>query len=56
MQAGDHVAAIRVMRWLAFGYREAGRLRLAEQECLEALTLVEQIGQHSAMTDIFIAC
>ena len=41
------------MRWLAFGYREAGRLRLAEQECLEALTLVEQIGQHSAMTGYF---
>jgi LuxR family maltose regulon positive regulatory protein len=53
MQAGDHVAAIRVMRWLAFGYLRARWLRLAEQEGLEALALVEQIGQHSAMTGYF---
>jgi hypothetical protein len=48
--AGDHVATRRVMRWLAFAYWRAGRLRLAEQECLEGLALVEQIGQHSAAT------
>jgi len=48
--AGDQVATRRVMRWLAFAYWRAGRLRLAEQECLEGLALVEQIGQHSAAT------
>jgi LuxR family maltose regulon positive regulatory protein len=53
MQAGDLEAAIRVMRWLAIGYLRAGRLHLAEQEGLEALALVEQIGQHSAMTGYF---
>jgi LuxR family maltose regulon positive regulatory protein len=53
MQVGDYVAAIRVMRWLAFAYLRARWLRLAEQESLEALALVEQIGQHSAMTGYF---
>jgi LuxR family maltose regulon positive regulatory protein len=48
--AGDQPAMIRVMRWLAFAYRDAGRLRHAAQECLEALALVEQISQRSAMT------
>jgi LuxR family transcriptional regulator, maltose regulon positive regulatory protein len=51
--AGDHLATVRVMRWLAFAYLRAGQLRLLEQECLEALALVEQIGQHSAMTGYF---
>jgi hypothetical protein len=43
--AGDQPAMIRVMRWLAFAYRDAGRLRHTAQECLEALALVEQISQ-----------
>jgi LuxR family maltose regulon positive regulatory protein len=48
--AGDQVATLRVMRWLAFAYWRAGRLRLVEQECLEGLALVEQIGEYSAST------
>lgn len=53
MQVGDYVAVIRVMRWLAFGYLRARWLHLAQHEALEALALVEQIGQHSAMTGYF---
>jgi LuxR family maltose regulon positive regulatory protein len=48
IEAGDHVATVRVMEWLAITYWRAGRLHLLEQECLEALALVEQFGQHSA--------
>jgi LuxR family maltose regulon positive regulatory protein len=48
IEAGDHLATVRLMRWLAIAYWRAGRLRLLEQECLEALALVEQFGQHSA--------
>jgi ATP/maltotriose-dependent transcriptional regulator MalT len=39
-----------VVLWLAFAYLRAGRLRLVEQECLEGLALVEQIGEQTAMT------
>lgn len=49
MEAGDHLAAVRVMQWLALAYLRAGRLHLVHDECLEALALVEQTGQHSAM-------
>ncbi len=48
IEAGDHLATVRVMRWLAIAYWRAGRLRLLQQECLEALALVEQFGQHTA--------
>jgi len=47
IQAGDHRALVRVMRWLALAYLRAGQWRLVEQECLEALALVEQIGEHA---------
>src|SRR5262249_22045220 len=39
---------VRVRRWLAIAYWRAGRLRLVEQECMEALALLEQFGQRSA--------
>jgi ATP/maltotriose-dependent transcriptional regulator MalT len=48
IEAGDHMITVRVMRWLAMAYWRAGRLRLVEQECLEALALVERFGQHTA--------
>jgi LuxR family maltose regulon positive regulatory protein len=50
LEARDHRAAVRVRLWLAFAYLRAGRLRLVEQECLEGLALVEQIGEQTAMT------
>jgi LuxR family maltose regulon positive regulatory protein len=48
IEAGDRLMTVRVRRWLAIAYWRAGRLRLVEQECLEALALLEQFGQHSA--------
>ena len=53
LEAGDHRASVRVMEWLAFAYLKAGRLHLAEQECLEGLALVEQIGEQTAMIGYF---
>jgi LuxR family maltose regulon positive regulatory protein len=44
MEAGDHLGAIRVMAMLALVFTHATQLRLAQQQCLEALALVEQIG------------
>jgi LuxR family maltose regulon positive regulatory protein len=49
MPAGDHLATVRVMRWLAFAYKRAGRLRLVHQECLEALALLERVSGRTAM-------
>ena len=49
MQAEDHLAATQIMTWLAFTYRQAGQLHQARLECLQALTLVEQAGEHTAM-------
>lgn len=43
-KAGDHLVTFRVMTWLATAYLEAGQLHQAHQECLEALTLLEQIN------------
>jgi LuxR family transcriptional regulator, maltose regulon positive regulatory protein len=53
IKAGDQLATVRVMLWLAFGYLRAGRLRLLEQECQEALALMEQLGEHSATAGYF---
>jgi LuxR family transcriptional regulator, maltose regulon positive regulatory protein len=53
IEAGDQLATVRVMRWLASAYLRAGRLRLVEQECLEALALQEPIGEHFAVTGYF---
>jgi LuxR family maltose regulon positive regulatory protein len=49
MRAGDHLATARVMRWLAFAYKRAGRLRLVHQECLEALALLERASGRTPM-------
>ncbi|HET8854219.1 MAG TPA: LuxR C-terminal-related transcriptional regulator, partial [Ktedonobacteraceae bacterium] len=49
MQAGDHLATIRVMRWLARAYEQAGQLRQVQQEALSALALIEQIGGYTSM-------
>jgi LuxR family maltose regulon positive regulatory protein len=44
LRAHEHWATVRVITWLVFAYVAAGRLRLAHQECLEGLALVEQAG------------
>src|SRR2546421_2464427 len=49
MQAGDHLATIRVMRWLARAYEQAGQLHQVHREALSALTLVEQSGGFTSM-------
>jgi LuxR family maltose regulon positive regulatory protein len=49
LQAGDHLAVIRVRVWLALVYRQAGQLYQAHQECLEALAQVKQTGGHTDM-------
>jgi LuxR family maltose regulon positive regulatory protein len=49
IRAGDQLATIRVMLWLASVYVTTGQLYLAHQEALSALALVEQIGGHTAM-------
>lgn len=48
LAAGDDLAAVQVMRRLAFAHIRGGRLRQAHQECREALALVAQSGQHTA--------
>ncbi len=40
----------RVMHWLAYVYVRAGWLHQGEQECLEALALVQQIGKPHSIT------
>jgi len=49
MQAGDHLATIRVMRWLARAYEQAGQLHQVHREALSALALVEQTGGCTSM-------
>jgi LuxR family transcriptional regulator, maltose regulon positive regulatory protein len=44
MGAGDSLATIRVMTWLALAYTHAAQLHRAKRECLEGLTLAEKIG------------
>ncbi len=50
VEAGDSLVTIRVMSWLAFAYTQAGQLHVAQQECLEALALVEQSGARTIMS------
>lgn len=38
-----------VMAWLAFAYTQTAQWHLAQQECLEALALVEQSGARTIM-------
>lgn len=47
--AGDFLATVRVMLWLSMAHIQAGQLRLAEQECRQALTLIKQSNGHTAM-------
>src|SRR5207302_2898949 len=47
MEAGDSLATIRVMTWLALAYTHAAQLHRAKRECLEGLTLAEHIGGHT---------
>src|SRR5258707_11357209 len=54
-EAGDHQVTIRVMTWLARMYIHAGQLHLAHQECLEALTLLEQSGGRTALAGFLLA-
>src|SRR3989440_68377 len=49
MQAGDHLTTIRVMRWLARAYEQAGQLHQVHREALSALALVEQSGGYTSM-------
>ena len=48
IEAGDHLAAIRVMNRLALVYTRAGQLQLAYRECREALALLLLSGGHTA--------
>jgi LuxR family maltose regulon positive regulatory protein len=43
MEAGDSLATIRVMSWLALAYTQAAQLHRAKRECLEGVTLGEHI-------------
>jgi ATP/maltotriose-dependent transcriptional regulator MalT len=43
-QAGNLLASIRVMEWLAFAYLRAGQFSQVERECLEGLALIAQSG------------
>ncbi len=54
-EAGDPLVTFRVMTWLARVYIEAGQLRLAHQECLEALALLEQSGGGTAVAGYLLA-
>ncbi len=49
MKSGDLLVTTRVMGWLAFAYTQAAQLHLAQQECLEALALIEQSGASTIM-------
>jgi len=49
LEAGDSPATIRVMSWLALAYTQTAQLHLAQQQCLEALALVERIGRPTAL-------
>ena len=48
-EAGDYLVMIRVMAWLAFAYTQAAQWHQVQQECLEALALVEQSGARTIM-------
>jgi LuxR family maltose regulon positive regulatory protein len=49
LAAGDHLSASRVMRWLTLAYGRARRLHMVYQESVDALALMEQNGEYSAM-------
>jgi LuxR family transcriptional regulator, maltose regulon positive regulatory protein len=43
-EAGDFLATIRVMSWLALAYTQSAQLHQTKRECLEGLRLAEHIG------------
>jgi LuxR family transcriptional regulator, maltose regulon positive regulatory protein len=47
IEAGEHVAAIRAMAYLAHLYGHGGQLRQFEQECLEGLAFAKRVGVHT---------
>jgi len=52
-RSGSHFAATRVMQWLALSAVEAGQLRLAYQESLAALDLIEQMAGYALLKGYF---
>src|SRR5256885_13256244 len=52
-RSGSHFAATRVRQWLALSAVEAGQLRLAYQESLAALDLIEQMAGYALLKGYF---
>jgi LuxR family transcriptional regulator, maltose regulon positive regulatory protein len=52
-RSGSHFAATKVMQWLALSAGEAGQLRLAYQESLAALDLIEQMAGYTLLKGYF---
>jgi LuxR family transcriptional regulator, maltose regulon positive regulatory protein len=46
-EAGDFLATIRVISWLALSYTQSAQLHQTKRECLEGLSLAEHIGGHT---------
>jgi len=51
--SGSHFANVRVRQWLALAAVEAGQLRLAYQENLAALELIEQMAGYAVLKGYF---
>ena len=54
-EAGDYLVTFRVMTWLARAYIHAGQLHHAHQECLEAISLLDQTGGSTAIAGYLFA-
>jgi LuxR family maltose regulon positive regulatory protein len=52
-RAGSHYATLKIMQWLAMAAVQAGRLRLAHRECLDALDLIEQLAGYPLLKGYF---
>src|SRR5215467_2074508 len=52
-RSGSHFAAIRVMQWLVLSAVDAGQLRLAYEESLAALDLIEQMAGYALLKGYF---
>ena len=55
-QAGDRFAMLKVKQWLALASFQAGQLRQAHRECLEALVLLEHSKEHTVQAGYFSLC
>ncbi len=53
-QSADRFLLIKVKQWLALAALQAGQLRLAHQESLEALSLLEHIQGHTYLAGYFL--